>query len=104
MMEKIEKFAQADEGGGCTPTPFLQCLPSRTKLQFTLQLSWRADTIPPFHLYPYMYSVQTTLHTTICTVRYSIIHLICKNSSSRINSSIHNVNCEAADETVLNKV
>jgi hypothetical protein len=44
----MEKFAQAGEGGGCTPTPVT--LPSRTKLQCTVPPVERADTLTVHYL------------------------------------------------------
>ncbi len=46
-------------GGGCMLTPF-HYLPSRTKLCMVYALAERADTLPLFLLYPYMYSVGCT--------------------------------------------
>ncbi len=57
----MEKSAQPGAGGGCTPTPFHSIyLPSRTKLQCTLQL--RGQMHPH-----YFYS------TPICTLRCLLI-------------------------------
>jgi hypothetical protein len=48
----IEKSAQADEGGGCTPTPFQPITYHAQKLQCTLLLRGQIDTLPLFHLFP----------------------------------------------------
>jgi hypothetical protein len=49
------KSAQVGEGGGSTLTPFT--IPTITYKVIVLATAERADTLPLFLLYPYMYSV-----------------------------------------------
>jgi hypothetical protein len=49
----MEKLAQAGVCGGVHAHPLSLYLPSRTKLQF-YAVAERADTLPLFHLYPYV--------------------------------------------------
>ncbi len=58
----MEKLTQAGEGGGCTPNHLSRHLPSRTKLQCTLQLSMQIYSHPISYLYQYMYSEQCVLN------------------------------------------
>jgi hypothetical protein len=52
------KSAQPNEGVGCTPSPFhsIYCTITSKVVVYTL-LAERADTLPLFLLYPYMYSM-----------------------------------------------
>jgi hypothetical protein len=74
------KSAQPGKGGGCTPTPF-------TLYTITIKVvvyapAERAETLPLFLLYPYMYSV-TTLYpymysvTTLYPYMYSVTTTLC---------------------------
>ncbi len=52
----MEKSAQPDEGRECTLTPFT--LPTITFKVELYALAERAQTLPLFLLYPYLYSVR----------------------------------------------
>jgi hypothetical protein len=57
----METSALAGEGGGgCAPTPFILVIITYKGALYAP--SERADTLPLFHLYPYMYSVVSLLH------------------------------------------
>jgi hypothetical protein len=63
----MEKSAQPGENGGCTPNPFtISTVMYKVVVYATAA---RADTLPLFPLYPYMYSVLCTvsLHMTLDT-------------------------------------
>jgi hypothetical protein len=51
----MEKLAQPGEGGECTPAPFT--ISTITYNVMVYAKVERVDTLPPFLLYPYMYSV-----------------------------------------------
>jgi hypothetical protein len=52
---RVEKLAQPGEGGGARPPPFT--LVTITYKVAVYAPAERADTLPLFHIYPYMYSV-----------------------------------------------
>jgi hypothetical protein len=62
----MEKFAQAGEVGGARPPPFA-IFTITYKVAMYPPAEW-ADTLPLFHLYPYMYSVVSTLSAGAYTV------------------------------------
>jgi hypothetical protein len=73
----MEKSAQAGEGGGCTPTPF-HYITITYKVVMYASTTERADTLPLFLLYPYMYSVLTTCRIFRYTCKtYIIVQHLC---------------------------
>ncbi len=57
----MEKLAQAGEGGGCTTlSPFHYTVSTTTYKGVVYAPAVKADTLPKFLLYPYMYSVGGT--------------------------------------------
>jgi hypothetical protein len=54
----MEKLAQPGEGGGCTPIPF-HYISTITYKIVVYTPAERADTLPLFLLYPFVYSVFT---------------------------------------------
>ncbi len=66
----MEKSAQAGAGGGCTPAPFRSIYCTITYKVVVFAPAERADTLPLFLLYPYMYSV--VLITAISTMGVNV--------------------------------
>ncbi len=60
----MEKWAPARWVGGCTHTPFHYIYSTITFKVVVYAPAERADTLPLFLLYPYMYSVLTTSPST----------------------------------------
>ncbi len=56
----MEKLAQDGEGGRCLPTFFHYTVYNITYKVMVYAPTERADTLPLFLLYPYMYSVVNT--------------------------------------------
>ncbi len=65
----MEKSAKPGEGGGARPPPFT--LFTITYKVVVYAPAERADTLPLFLLYPYMYSVLTTLTTTLLPAHHN---------------------------------
>ncbi len=63
----MEKLAQAGKGGGACPPPFT--IVTITHKVAVYAPAEQADTLPLFHLYPYIYSMPATVIKTFSLIR-----------------------------------
>jgi hypothetical protein len=71
MLEKSALADEGGEGGECTPTPSHSSYHYVPYKVAVYALAPKADTLPLFHLYPYMYSMdETNISFTVCRAKF----------------------------------
>jgi hypothetical protein len=81
----MEKLAQTDEGGGARPTPFtIVTITNKVAVSAPAE---RADTLPLFHLFPYVLCGSDESVIRRGLLQFSFWDFILKGSSGQIRSA-----------------